>query len=387
MLRSSLKIKVSWISCLLAINVGSNFAHAVPAINSKGNSSPGMKMLSRLPQEQLKRVQFNKKRLEEIKEKISTLGKILSSKESKLASINSSKFTMEIQLGELSQQLSDLLGHNSLKQKALQQLARAKVAINLNETPGPEEIVMDKIIKDNVQKISGELEELDVQILALKSKMIIVNQEVDHYQTVEENLHGQVNALKESRQETLAEAEEMQRQIDNLILQSFAVGSGESSPNIKDRIKGEKKGQTEPGIKNKAIASGQFNPTKKEGFIFPLEDIINYSKTKKGINISYRQKVQVRAPNDGKIAHLGPLSNFGEVIIIDHGNDIRSIILGRVVSSLIVGDEVKRGSVIGTAGSDDEYTGQIYFEIRHKNLAQNTLNFLTSEFKVSLNNN
>ena len=67
-----------------------------------------------------------------------------------------------------------------------------------------------------------------------------------------------------------------------------------------------------------------------------------------------------RAPASGRILHAGPLSGWGEVVILDLGPGWRAIVSGMDTLSVQVGDTVSDGQVLGRSGPD----GELYFELR-----------------------
>ena len=122
-------------------------------------------------------------------------------------------------------------------------------------------------------------------------------------------------------------------------------------------------------------------------FYSPLSDHLQIEHQKKGVTFSFQGKNEVRATRAGKIVYTGALANYGNVVMIDHGREMRSVILGQFDYVIKNGDTVKDSELIGytksksTNGLGD---GKIYFEVRKNNLAQNTYLLLD---KKSLANN
>ncbi len=85
----------------------------------------------------------------------------------------------------------------------------------------------------------------------------------------------------------------------------------------------------------------------------------------------------IHAAASGVVVYAGLHPDFGNLVEIDHGNDI----LTRYAhaSKLIVklGQVVKRGQLISLVGSTGRSTGNhLHFEVRFKGLAQNPVRFL-----------
>jgi septal ring factor EnvC (AmiA/AmiB activator) len=67
-----------------------------------------------------------------------------------------------------------------------------------------------------------------------------------------------------------------------------------------------------------------------------------------------------RAPAAGRIAYAGPLSGWGQVVVVDLGPGWRAVIAGLDTVSVEAGARVADGQALGASGPD----GDIYFELR-----------------------
>ena len=64
--------------------------------------------------------------------------------------------------------------------------------------------------------------------------------------------------------------------------------------------------------------------------------------------------------------YQGTLSNFGNVVMIDHGKETRSIILGKFIPKLSKGAVVKAGDVVGYTRDSRNQEEKLYFEVRKR---------------------
>lgn len=71
-------------------------------------------------------------------------------------------------------------------------------------------------------------------------------------------------------------------------------------------------------------------------------------------------EAEARAPANARVVHAGPLSGWGEVVILDLGPGWRAIVSGMDSLSVQTGDTVTDGQTIGRTGPD----GELYFELR-----------------------
>lgn len=110
-------------------------------------------------------------------------------------------------------------------------------------------------------------------------------------------------------------------------------------------------------------------------FYSPLAIHQEMEHQKKGVTFTFQGKNEVRATRSGKIVYTGALANYGNVVMIDHGREVRSVILGQFDYMVKNGDMVRDSQVLGYTKSRSSTglgDGKIYFEVRKNNLAQNT---------------
>lgn len=126
----------------------------------------------------------------------------------------------------------------------------------------------------------------------------------------------------------------------------------------------------------------QFSPVAKvvskaeRIFARPLEDFLSYQSSPKGVTFKYKAVQPVKAVGAGKVVFSGDLASYGQVVMVDHGNDLRSVILGKMSVKVKKNDQVKDGEVLGYTQGQGSEADHLYFEIRKKNTAQNTILWL-----------
>ncbi len=108
-------------------------------------------------------------------------------------------------------------------------------------------------------------------------------------------------------------------------------------------------------------------------FGLPLEQVSAVSPSEKGVTLSFNRLQALRAPRAGRVVYNGELASYGKVLMIDHGGDIRTVLLGRFRSPLQKNAQVAEGD---TLGYTDQDTDTLYFEVRKKNVAQKTIHWL-----------
>lgn len=97
----------------------------------------------------------------------------------------------------------------------------------------------------------------------------------------------------------------------------------------------------------------------------------------KGIFIKTSSGAPVHAVANGRVVFADFLRGFGNLIIIDHGNQYMTIYGNAQSLSRRVGDNVSAGDTIASAGNSGENTETgLYFEVRHNGRAYNPLDWI-----------
>lgn len=108
----------------------------------------------------------------------------------------------------------------------------------------------------------------------------------------------------------------------------------------------------------------------------PVEDFITYTSSPKGVTFKYQSIQPVKAVGEGKVVFAGDLASYGQVVLIDHGQDLRTVLLGRMNIRVKKNDSVRDGDVLAYTMNDSQGPQSLYFEVRKKNTAQNTILWL-----------
>ena len=109
----------------------------------------------------------------------------------------------------------------------------------------------------------------------------------------------------------------------------------------------------------------------------------------KGIVIETRTDAQVVAPYDGRVVFSGPFRNYGQILIISHGEGYHTLLAGMTRVSGVVGQWVLAGEPIGVMGTDtisgsSNSRSRLYVELRSNGKPVNPLQWLAAgDGKVS----
>jgi septal ring factor EnvC (AmiA/AmiB activator) len=107
-------------------------------------------------------------------------------------------------------------------------------------------------------------------------------------------------------------------------------------------------------------------------------------KGQNGIEIQAPSGAEVRAVLPGKILYADWFKGFGNMVIIDHGDQTYTV--SAYCSQLLKkeGDTVSQGEPIAMVGSAGSLKGPcLYFEIRHRGKPQDPMNWISSTGKIA----
>ena len=87
----------------------------------------------------------------------------------------------------------------------------------------------------------------------------------------------------------------------------------------------------------------------------------------KGIILQTRPGAQITIPYDGTVLFAGPFQNYGQLLIVDHGDEYLTVLAGMGTINASVGQELLAGEPVGSMSLS--YT-DLYLEIRHKGIPE-----------------
>lgn len=111
-------------------------------------------------------------------------------------------------------------------------------------------------------------------------------------------------------------------------------------------------------------------------FKWPLEkqpnlNQIEYSQHKHGVELASKLGDPIVAIDNGKVIYSGDaINSYGNLILVQHHNNIISVYGNNYSNYVYEGDHVKKGQLIAAVGEGDGKQAKLYFEIRYKGKAQ-----------------
>ncbi|MEN8231274.1 MAG: peptidoglycan DD-metalloendopeptidase family protein [Thermodesulfobacteriota bacterium] len=99
-----------------------------------------------------------------------------------------------------------------------------------------------------------------------------------------------------------------------------------------------------------------------------------------GIDIKVKKGMKITAVYDGKIIHSGYLRGYGNLMIIDHGQQYFSLVSRAAAFHKKEGSKVAKGEIVGMTGDEDPLYGEgLHFEIRKGSKAEDPLLWLKED--------
>ncbi len=305
-----------------------------------------------------KSLKNQEKGLEKISNEIASLEKNLEKKNNEIINIIQKK-----------QEISDLI---------------TKVAIDGQEKERKLHSLYETLKKNYLGLMLNSMDpnERPDKILSHKLLMKNAKNEIRKYKETEKllkNLKIQINGLQEKFQDYIK---------NEKILSELLQDLEKKKKNYADQYLTEIKKKESIEERYKKIKTKfDFNEKRKiepveKTFILPLRSYEKFDYAKRGMTFYFTKQDPVFSSQEGNIVHVGELSKYGNVIMIDHGNHLRSILLGRMIPKVKKGQKVKKGHLLGytTPLAQSRLNEQkIYFEIRKRNKVQNTMLYIASD--------
>jgi murein DD-endopeptidase MepM/ murein hydrolase activator NlpD len=102
-----------------------------------------------------------------------------------------------------------------------------------------------------------------------------------------------------------------------------------------------------------------------------------WGKSHKGIDIARPSNLTIKAADNGIVVSAGFDGGYGNKIVIDHQNGLRTVYAHLASISVSVGQTVSQGSALGVMGSTGNSTGvHLHFEVYKNGALQNPLSYL-----------
>jgi murein hydrolase activator len=213
---------------------------------------------------------------------------------------------------------------------------------------------------DNKEKLQQQLIKLDAKKKEKLSVETDLKKQIEIVSLEKQNRTQLLDDIRKKRSLKLAAIESLKQAAEDL---DHTVISLKSEPDLMEPQKNislksfsSLKGLLNMPVKGKIVSF--FGPQRNKTF-----NLINF---KSGIEIKADRGEPIRAVYDGRILYARWFKGYGNMIIIDHGNNYYTIYAHAQELFASQGDTVERGEVVATVGDSGSMIGpSLHFEIRH----------------------
>ncbi|MEX1099241.1 MAG: peptidoglycan DD-metalloendopeptidase family protein [Bacteriovoracaceae bacterium] len=309
-----------------------------------------------------------KDRLHERAREANSLAASINSLEEKIGKINNQYLEknrqnhfLEDKLAILKDSLQKEMERLNKKENEAKVLARKRL-LEMHDERDEHAFLKQTVLRDLMASKLKELKELQRRALELKSACEAYEEKLSEARKSEESLYALIVDLENKKKD----------------LSQNYVSAIEQ--------KNEWEGKFENALaKRKAYASASSlnGDSLALQLISPLEKFVDFKGGEKGVTFKYDDRSPIKASGSGKVVYSGELASYGKVIMLDHGEEVRSVILGDMELKVRKGDKVSQGQIIGYALTENGLKKSLYYEIRKKNVAQNTLQWLKNNQKLA----
>ncbi|MGH7856765.1 MAG: peptidoglycan DD-metalloendopeptidase family protein, partial [Candidatus Binatia bacterium] len=96
-----------------------------------------------------------------------------------------------------------------------------------------------------------------------------------------------------------------------------------------------------------------------------------------GIDIAAPEGTPVHAARGGRVIYSDRIPGYGNIVIVDHGQDLSTVYAHNSKNLVSGGDAVGPGQILARVGRSGRTTGSnLHFEVRQRNVARNPLGYL-----------
>ncbi|MBY0516877.1 MAG: peptidoglycan DD-metalloendopeptidase family protein [Bacteriovoracaceae bacterium] len=257
---------------------------------------------------------------------------------------------LETDVTTYQQRLSQLKTEATKREQELASILRAQALAMVED---------EVVVNSEYQKLTEEN----------RQKAQSVSKEISALEKIVEEFQTRLTQLKQDEQDLLklsSDLEQKKQQMTEVYLAKLEERQKLESQAEKSRI------STRLNTFKKSESLGLNIPSHLK-FSSPLANYADAVVSEKGVTYKFGQLQPLLAPRDGRVVYNGELASYGKVLMIDHGEDIRTVFLGRFSSELQKNQSVKAGDTLGHTDTDAD---SLYFEVRKKNVAQKTIHWL-----------
>ena len=308
------------------------------------------------------KMQQQTKKVAALREQVMEVENALASQNKKYISDVNKAEQLEVNLQGIHEHLQNIEIQMKTEKEKITVILKNYMARSLDDSSSGHDLYLDRMMVRGVFKKRDRYKQLKHDFFTLKSEANLLSKRVGEYRENEQSLRAFIIDLendKERMTKDFLDHKDILRKLQGKLAKKKTLLQGQ-----KTRERPKKK-------------VPKFGPVvfKMQG---PLRSFLSMKrdKNRKGVLYRFKDKTPFYSGYRGRVQYLGRLANYGNLIIINHGRNIRSVLLGDINPKVKKGQQVGQGEIIGYTSVSKGRRGQLYFEIRVKNLAHNTLKWI-----------
>jgi murein DD-endopeptidase MepM/ murein hydrolase activator NlpD len=242
-----------------------------------------------------------------------------------------------------------------------------------------DQLVIDELLsKMSALEQSKRSLERNREQLATRTKELNVQRE--QYSSSINETSVILSGVQRDRQKAEAAAKEMeqaQQEIGRTILALTQKKKARESDDKKPQSAGSALAPKYPSLARGSMLDWPVQGAVDRPYGSHVHPVFKTKSFNSGIDIRAASGTPVKAAGPGEVLYEGWLRGFGQVVIIDHGQNISTVYAHLASTRVKERDAVQPGTVIGTVGNTgttESYS--LHFEVRVKESAKNPLDYL-----------
>jgi septal ring factor EnvC (AmiA/AmiB activator) len=252
-----------------------------------------------------------------------------------------------------------------------------------------EETTQQRSVLESQQKErSTVLARIEGQIQAQRSEAVRLGQDDQRLSGLIDSLGGQIQEAKKAEEVRRAEQAKLAEQAkrEEQAKQAELARRAEEQQIERARRIAQEQERKESARASEAAATPQSGEGLKRGLRWPLRGTMmaRFGTDRpeggiwRGVLIKAPDGTPVHAVGGGTVVYSNWLRGFGNLLIVDHGEQYLSVYAYNQSLLKQVGDSVRAGDPLALAGSTGgQVDSALYFEIRHRGAAVDPLAFLS----------
>lgn len=321
------------------------------AVSNVASAAKPTASLSTL-QSKVKQVQ---REVDGLSREISVLEKVLGSKNTEYLEAIKIRQKLEARLVNASGELQESKNLASEKSQKLRDVLKRLALQELDQNQNAAVMAARRILSTQVKSQLASLQQMITDATKRDEELKVVRQRIIEYNETEQRLSELMRTMEERKKEHA---------------DAYLAAVGRKSE-VEEKLSALKLVKRRKAVSKKAEIAARFSS--------PIEEFLGVEYDKKGITYKFTGRRPVIAAEAGEVAYAGRLSTYGNVILIDHGNETRSVILGQFLPKMSKGQKVVKGDVLGYT-ENLSVQGKIYFEVRKGDKALDTIALMDQNF-------